>query len=150
MPSHYNNFDGISLPRHIKILFQLTDGLDYIHSKRFVHRDIKPENILISVNKGKVTLKWADFGFAKEIGENGFYEMSGFKGTRPWMAPEVLQLMTNDSSVHNRFSIRSDIFSAGCVFFKMLTGVHPFGDDLEMDVPYNIHSNNPVNVDKSN
>jgi len=150
MPSHYNHFDGISLPRHIKILFQLTDGLDYIHSKRFVHRDIKPENILISVNKGKVTLKWADFGFTKEIGEAGFYEMSGFKGTLPWMAPEVLKLMNDDSSAHNRFSVRSDIFSAGCVFFKMLTGVHPFGDDLEVDVPYNIHSNNPVNLAKGN
>lgn len=74
--------------------------------------------------------------------------MSGFKGTQPWMAPEILKFMTNNSSVPNRFSSRSDIFSAGCVFFKLMTGVHPFGDHLHIDVPYNIHSNNPVNLDK--
>lgn len=38
-----------------------------------------------------------------------------------------------------------DIFAAGCIFFKILTGVHPFGDNIFTDVIPNIRSNNPIN-----
>ena len=48
---------------HVKILmFQLLNGLKYLHISQVVHRDIKPRNLLVNI---KCRLKIADFGLAK-------------------------------------------------------------------------------------
>jgi len=148
-------YRGPPLPRHSKVFLQLARGLAYIHSKKLVHRDIKPENVLISIdgtNKEEVLLKWADFGLSKEVSENGTFEMSGTRGTLFWMAPEILACFNQSkefdcsgASIYQKGSTQSDVFSAGCIFFKILTGVHPFGDNIVTDVPPNIKTGNPVN-----
>ncbi len=40
------------------IVYQILQGLCYMHKQNFFHRDMKPENILISENNVKI----ADFG----------------------------------------------------------------------------------------
>ena len=45
------------------IIYQIFQGLAFMHKHGFFHRDIKPENILV---KGDV-VKVADFGLAREI-----------------------------------------------------------------------------------
>ncbi len=143
-------YKGPPLPRQMKVLLQLAEGLAYIHSKGLVHRDIKPENVLISIKSEPVTLKWADFGLTKETDEDGFYEMSGQKGTLYWMAPEIWTFIIRgraSTTGSNKFTCASDVFSAGCLFFSFLTGgVHPFGSIIKRDVSANIESNNPVNL----
>jgi len=143
-------YRGPPLPRHTIVLLQLTKGLAYIHSKRLVHRDIKPENVLISITSDPVTLKWADFGLTKATSESGTYEMSGQKGTLYWMAPEILEYFNYrgplDDGANNKFTVSTDIFSAGCLFFSIVAyGSHPFGDHIAKDILTNIQSNNPVN-----
>ena len=44
------------------IIYQLLQGLQYLHKNNVLHRDIKPQNILIN-NKGE--LKIADFGLSR-------------------------------------------------------------------------------------
>ena len=143
-------YEGPPLPRQIKVLLQLAEGLAYIHSKGLVHRDIKPENVLISIKSEPVTLKWADFGLCKETGEDGFYEMSGQRGTLYWMAPEIWTFFIRgraSTTGSNKFTCASDVFSAGCLFFSFLTGgVHPFGSIVKRDVSSNIEFNNAVNL----
>ncbi len=140
-------YRGPRLPRPIKVLLKLAEGLAYIHSEGLVHRDIKPENVLISISE-PVMLKWADFGLTKETDEGGTYEMSGQRGTLYWMAPEILEYIrpTGPSGPNRLFTTLTDVFSAGCLFFSFMTrGNHPFGNKLFTDVPSNIESNNPVN-----
>jgi serine/threonine protein kinase len=50
-----------------KYFLQILQGLKAIHENNYVHRDLKPENILMTKDD---TLKIADFGLSKSLGEN--------------------------------------------------------------------------------
>jgi serine/threonine protein kinase len=76
------------MPSEIEALWQMADGLAYIHSKNIVHRDIKPDNVLIS---SSFVIKISDFGVSKPTQPTGsFSTNSGAKGTRIYYAPEYL------------------------------------------------------------
>ncbi|XP_077930148.1 serine/threonine-protein kinase/endoribonuclease IRE2 [Halichoerus grypus] len=112
-------------------LQQLMCGLAHLHSLHIVHRDLKPANVLIAGpdgpdGRGRVVL--SDFGLCKKLpaGRCSFSLCSGIPGTEGWMAPELLQLLPSDSPTS-----AVDIFSAGCVFYYVLSGgSHPFGESL--------------------
>jgi serine/threonine-protein kinase Chk2 len=52
------------------VFVQLFQGIKYLHERNIVHRDIKPENILLTDKN--LSVKLADFGLAKIIGEESF------------------------------------------------------------------------------
>lgn len=127
----------MSLPPDVKVLYEITDGLDYLHSQQIIHHDIKPDKILISM-EGRI--KISGFFHSKHMGSRKTYSVSGLNGTVFWMAPELLSTAEN-----YRGTTKSDIFSAGCVFFFFLTrGVHPFGENAKIIT--NILNNQPVNI----
>uniref|UniRef100_A0A8C0RWN8 Serine/threonine-protein kinase/endoribonuclease IRE2 n=2 Tax=Canis lupus familiaris TaxID=9615 RepID=A0A8C0RWN8_CANLF len=115
----------------VTALQQLMSGLSHLHSLHIVHRDLKPANVLIAGpdgpdGRGRVVL--SDFGLCKKLpaGRCSFSLRSGIPGTEGWMAPELLQLLPSDSPTS-----AVDIFSAGCVFYYVLSGGnHPFGESL--------------------
>ena len=82
------------------IMYQLLDGLSYIHKNQFFHRDLKLENILMTEGKVKI----ADFGLAREIRSKPPY--TDYVSTRWYRAPELLLKSTNYNSP-------VDIFAAG-------------------------------------
>ena len=54
---------------HIQyVMFQILDGLHYIHLSNVIHRDLKPANILISCTD--TTVKIADFGLSRVVGSD--------------------------------------------------------------------------------
>lgn len=122
--------DGISLEDLIKkkkqicpmaaliILNEVAKGLKYAHDKGVVHRDIKPDNVLISKG-GRVKL--VDFGIAtaRKDNEEEITHTGAVMGTPAYMSPEQL---ASTKSVDKR----SDIYSLGVMFYKMVTGVRPF------------------------
>ncbi len=87
------------LPPDVIVLYQIANGLHYIHSRNLVHRDVKPDNILISMTT-PVQMKLSDFGLVKKISPQGTFTQSGLKGTLKWMAPEILKLMENMDDYH--------------------------------------------------
>lgn len=111
-----------------KIILQIAEGLDYIHSLGFVHGGIKPENVLISFDG--LIVKLSDFGLTKEDQQYSV-SVESIKERVSWTAPEVLAMHKFDSK---QCTPHSDIFSAGCVlFFFFMKGNHPFGkNDLEV------------------
>jgi len=143
------------MPPNDIVLYQITNGLHYIHSQKLVHRDVKPDNILISITT-PVQMKLSDFGFVKKTSPQGTFTQSGLKGTEKWMAPEILKesekrenLEESASSELPHGTIQSDTFAAGCVFFCFLTrGKHPFGKSIQ--IQGNILDNNPIELNKHN
>ncbi|KZS21178.1 Uncharacterized protein APZ42_011945 [Daphnia magna] len=53
---------GPILPPDELVLYQIANGLNYIHSRDLVHHDVKPDNILISMST-PVKMKSSDYGF---------------------------------------------------------------------------------------
>ena len=117
------------LPPERTALFQLADGLQYVHEQSFLHRNIKPDNILISCpsDNSPVHLKISDFRLCKRFDQKGVTMSSVIQGTCRWFAPELLPFL-GDNQFGEKESPESDIFALGCVFYFFLTkGVHPFG-----------------------
>jgi serine/threonine-protein kinase/endoribonuclease IRE1 len=143
-------YKGPELPPDGIVLYQIADGLHYIHSRKLVHRDVKPDNILISMTT-PIQMKLSDFGLVKKTSSRGTFTQSGLKGTEKWMAPEILELMEDDDIIQlPRGTIQSDTFAAGCVFFYFLTrGKHPFGNSYQI-IPGNILNNKPIELNKHN
>jgi len=103
----------------VAIMTQLLQALEFAHSRGVVHRDIKPANLILTPDG---TLKVADFGIARIDASN--LTMTGLvMGTPSYMSPEQCQGLPSDH--------RSDLFSAGVVFYELLTGKKPFAGSME-------------------
>ena len=135
-----NKYKGLPLPPDEIVLYQIAYGLNYIHSMKLVHRDIKPANILIS-STNPVVIKISDFGLSKPTSDRGTFAFSsGIKGSWGWIAPEVLAMADSSDEEGNaqRGSVKSDVFSTGCVFFYFLMkGIHPFNFNLKNILDFN-------------
>ena len=139
-------YNGPELPTDRNVLYQMTNGLDYIHSQQLIHRGIKPSNVLISFDS---KIKISDFGSSKKISTKGTCSISTMKGTLLWMPPE---LNGDETKIQMKGTKMSDIFSSGLVLFMFLTrhqgGIHPFGDkSKQVEVQYNIMNNKLINVE---
>lgn len=106
----------------LKTCIQICSGLAQAHRQGVIHRDIKPANILIS-EEGDALI--ADFGIAQIVDPNsaGYATLTStnaYVGTAYYIAPEVL----GDGAVA---TARSDVYSAGVLLYKLLTGEVPVG-----------------------
>ncbi|ROW00025.1 hypothetical protein VPNG_08314 [Cytospora leucostoma] len=155
-PSHFRALAEAGSKDPLRVLRQITRGLDHLHSLQIVHRDLKPQNILITMDRktGRPRILVSDFGLCKKL-ENGQSSLGATTahnaGTVGWRAPELLHdddassttgpMLVDASSTHSgnvssnlqqgdhrrRVTRSIDIFSLGIVFFYVLTqGTHPF------------------------
>jgi serine/threonine-protein kinase PpkA len=107
---------GIRIDELIRVVKEIGGALDYAHNRGFVHRDIKPENILFRED-GSAAL--SDFGIARMVDDTPTMSSSGtVVGTPQYMSPEQAAGRALDG--------RSDIYSLGVVFYRMLTGDVPY------------------------
>lgn len=109
-------------------LFQLANGLSYLHENNFIHRDLKPANVLLSEFSDRAVLKLADFGFARHLAVASLAQTRC--GTPLYMAPEILESRDYDT--------KADVWSIGCIFYEMLVGTCPFKGTNEIDLLFNI------------
>lgn len=117
--------EKLEVDETIDIALDVCSALDYAHEKKLVHRDIKPSNVMITkgVAQEKDKAHLADFGIAKLLRESEskttqLTQTGDFFGTPAYMSPEQCE----GTEVDNR----SDIYSLGCLLYKMVTGTVPF------------------------
>lgn len=115
--------DGwLPIPVVFKIAKQMALGLAVAHEKKLIHRDIKPANVwLESSGSGGdfKRVKLLDFGLAKSTEVESTLTAKGMiVGTPNYMAPEQICGEPLDE--------RADLFSLGCVMYRMLSGKIPF------------------------
>ena len=108
-----------------QVMLGVLNALEYSHHMGIVHRDIKPGNIMIS-EQGVV--KVMDFGIARALDDSAatMTQSQGVVGTAQYLSPEQARGETVD--------MRSDLYSAGCVLYEMLTGRLPFEGDTPVSV----------------
>ncbi len=107
----------------LEIATQVAAGLAAVHKQKLVHRDIKLSNIMVNVEeRSAVTAKIIDLGLAKPSpdapAEAAISTPGAFAGTPGFASPEQFAGVGVD--------IRSDLYSLGATFWKMLTGQAPF------------------------
>jgi serine/threonine protein kinase len=115
----------------LSIMDQLLAALDCAHHHGVWHRDIKPANLIITPTG---QLKVTDFGIAR-IESVALTRVTSTIGTPGYMAPEQY--------VGEGLDHRIDIFAAGVLLYRMLTGEQPFAGSVE-SVMYQILNKEPV------
>jgi tetratricopeptide (TPR) repeat protein/tRNA A-37 threonylcarbamoyl transferase component Bud32 len=106
-------------------------GLERAQTAGIIHRDIKPDNIMVT-QQGIV--KVSDFGLAKEV-ENSMTVTDAVMGTPAYMSPEQCDGKKLDG--------RTDIYSLGGTFYRMVTGRLPFEAETAMSMMYR-HKHEPL------
>lgn len=110
-----------------QVMIGVLNALEYSHHMGIIHRDIKPGNIMIS-EQGMV--KVMDFGIARALDDSAatMTQSQGVVGTAQYLSPEQARGENVD--------LRSDLYSAGCALYEMLTGRPPFSGDSAVAIAY--------------
>ncbi|KFM03760.1 Serine/threonine-protein kinase MAK [Aptenodytes forsteri] len=108
------------------MMYQILQGLAFIHKHGFFHRDMKPENLLCI---GPELVKIADFGLARELRSQPPY--TDYVSTRWYRAPEVLLR----SSI---YSSPIDMWAVGSIMAELYTLRPLFPGTSEVDEIFKI------------
>src|SRR5438270_8691198 len=106
-------------PQVFAVMHGVLQALDYAHRHAIVHRDLKPEHVLIS-DEGMV--KVADFGIARLTDDSGV----GGTATKTGTTVGTPQYMSPEQVASSKVDGRSDLYSAGIVFYELVAGQPPF------------------------
>lgn len=106
-------------PQVFAVMHGVLQALDYAHKRAIVHRDMKPENVLLS-DDGMV--KVADFGIARLLDDPGV----GGTATKTGTTVGTPQYMSPEQVASSKVDGRSDLYSAGIMFYELVTGQPPF------------------------
>ena len=114
-------------------MFQLIQGLKYLHDNNIIHRDLKPGNIFLD---NKLELKIGDFGEIRKLNKYNERRKS-IHGTKAYMAPEIIE--PNEKG----YSFDVDIWSIGVIMYNLLTGKLPFTDTSKIKEEKLVFPSNP-------
>jgi serine/threonine protein kinase len=109
---HVEHYPEIS--RFPDLVYQILDGLNYLHASNIIHFDIKPENIFVVDDNGNPLVKILDFGLSEIKMHNKQDQI--IKGTLSYIAPEFFL----DTS---KISAKIDLYSLGITLIHVNKGI---------------------------
>ncbi len=138
----------LALGQVVRIGRETAEGLAAAHERGLIHRDIKPANLWLenrspspSMGEGRGggdlhCVKVLDLGLARRVAaEVNLTQTGAVLGTPAYMSPEQTRGETLDH--------RSDLFSLGCVLYRMATGARPFPGSDATEVILAIRNQQP-------
>ena len=115
--AYFQDFNfNLGEERVCEIMYQILQGLQYLHSYGIVHRDLKLENVMMTCNKSFAVPKLVDFGLSKMVGPNERAKEPF--GTLGYVAPEILEA--------ELYTGQCDMWSIGCIVHALICGALPF------------------------
>ena len=114
-----------------RLVKEVADALAFLHGIGIVHGDLKPENLLLSTTRTEdSTIKLVDFGCALIRSDDGksIISRSSSAMTPAYCPPEVLE------NEKDPITPQMDIWGLGIILYIMLTGLHPFDLDGELNL----------------
>jgi serine/threonine protein kinase len=107
----------VSMQDAINYLVQILRALRAVHARGILHRNIKPSNLLLREDG---TLVLTDFGVERDLVDNPRLTSNtqNLAGDLRYVSPESIS--------NGLVDLRSDLYSAGIVFYYLLTGAEPF------------------------
>jgi serine/threonine-protein kinase len=117
----------LSPERAMSLTADICAALDFSHRNGIVHRDVKPGNVMITPQG---TVKVMDFGIARAVSDSAatMTSTAAVIGTAQYLSPEQARGESVDA--------RSDVYSAGCLLYELVTGTPPFTGDSPVAVAY--------------
>lgn len=103
----------------VRIMAQVFSALNYSHSRRLIHRDIKPGNVFLTLNSdGSIEKAMiGDYGLVRSL-EATRQLVRTRVGTPTYISPEI--------AAGDAYTTKTDIFSAGTMFYELLCLHRPF------------------------
>jgi serine/threonine-protein kinase len=112
---------ALSPERAAYVIDQILSALEHAHRAGVVHRDVKPANVMVT-DEGAV--KIMDFGIARVLGAEQKTVDFRLMGTPAYMSPEQVLGEEVDG--------RSDLYSVGVLFYRLISGALPFAADTAL------------------
>jgi len=105
-----------------EIILGVLNGLNYLHSldKSLIHNDITNLNIMLDLSGKKPIPKIIDFGYARWINQP----------TKKFLKEGLNPFYQSNEAFNKVFSIKSDIFSVGCLYYHLVFGKLPWHVEL--------------------
>jgi serine/threonine-protein kinase len=117
------------------IIDLILSALEHAHRAGVVHRDVKPANVMLT-DEGSI--KIMDFGIARVLGAEQKTVDFRLMGTPAYMSPEQVLGEEVDG--------RSDLYSVGVLFYRLVTGALPFVADTALAMLQRQIRDNPIPV----
>lgn len=121
------NHSHLSFRQRLEMLYQLGNGLQYLHTSNVVHGDLKPGNVLIG-DSGEVVI--TDFGLSRILEVAGF-TTNNIHGTVRYFAPELCIIHSDRPS---RTTKEADVWALAVTATEMFSLRTPYEGATEAAV----------------